>query len=240
VIDWLRPDMQAPAVRIGEQEVALVIRRHPTARRMTMRLAPDGSEVRITIPRWGRTRDAVEFARSREAWLAGQLTRIEPPQSPRGGSLLPFRGDDLHIDWHANRPRRVSLTEGALVVGGPPESLPARLERWLRAQARDLIEADMAFYCARAARPVPAIALSRAQRRWGSCSSSGTVRINWRLVMAPDAVRRSVVAHEVAHLIHFDHSSAFHALLGELFESDLAAANRWLRDHGRALYRHFG
>nr|WP_301332639.1 SprT family zinc-dependent metalloprotease [Parerythrobacter lacustris] len=232
--------MQAPAVSLGEQDVPLAIRRHPTARRMTMRLAPDGSEVRITIPRWGRTRDAVEFARSRAAWLAGQLAKIEPPQSPQVGGTLPFRGEELRIDWRADRRRRVSLTEGTLVVGGPQESFPARLERWLRAQARDLIEADMGFYCARAARPEPAIALSRAQRRWGSCSTSGTVRINWRLVMAPDAVRRSVVAHEVAHLVHFDHSPAFHALLGELFEGDLAAANRWLRDHGRSLYRHFG
>ena len=58
--------------------------------------------------------------------------------------------------------------------------------------------------------------------------------------MAPDAVRRSVVAHEVAHLIHFDHSPRFHALLGELFEGDLPAANAWLKQHGRGLYQPFG
>ena len=53
-------------------------------------------------------------------------------------------------------------------------------------------------------------------------------------------MRRSVVAHEVAHLIHFDHSPAFHALLDELFEGDLRAANRWLKRSGRALYLPFG
>lgn len=240
MIDWLRPDMQVPAVSLGEQQVPLAIRRHPTARRMTMRLAPDGSEVRITIPRWGRTRDAVEFARSREVWLAGQLAKVEQPQAPQVGGTLPFRGEDLRIDWQAGHPRRVALADGALAVGGPQESIPRRLERWLKTQARELLETDMAFYCERAGRTVPGIALSGAQRRWGSCSNSGTVRINWRLVMAPDAVRRSVVAHEVAHLVHFDHSPAFHALLGQLFEGDIKAANRWLRDHGRSLYRHFG
>ena len=84
------------------------------------------------------------------------------------------------------------------------------------------------------------LSLSRAQRRWGSCSGHGTIRVNWRLVQAPDEVRRSVVAHEVAHLVHFDHSRAFHALLGELYEGDLAAANRWLKQHGRTLYTAFG
>lgn len=58
--------------------------------------------------------------------------------------------------------------------------------------------------------------------------------------MAPDFVRRSVVAHEVAHLDHFDHSPRFHARLAELFEGEIAEANRWLRREGRSLYAAFG
>jgi hypothetical protein len=58
--------------------------------------------------------------------------------------------------------------------------------------------------------------------------------------MAPAEVRRSVVAHEVTHLVHFDHSPAFHALLDELYEGDMRAANRWLKRHGRGLYQPFG
>ena len=99
---------------------------------------------------------------------------------------------------------------------------------------------DLADYCARAAQPVPELRLSRAQRRWGSCSGKGCIRLNWRLVQAPDQVRRSVVAHEVAHLVHFDHSPAFRALLDGLYEGDLAAADRWLRREGRGLYAAFG
>ena len=54
--------------------------------------------------------------------------------------------------------------------------------------------------------------------------------------MAPAFVRRSVVAHEVAHLVHFDHSADFHAMLGRIFEGDIRAANRWLKREGRQLY----
>ena len=53
-------------------------------------------------------------------------------------------------------------------------------------------------------------------------------------------MRRSVVAHEVAHLIHFDHSADFHALLAQLFEGDIAEANGWLKREGRGLYAWFG
>ena len=66
------------------------------------------------------------------------------------------------------------------------------------------------------------------------------MRLNWRLVQAPDFVRRSVVAHEVAHLVHFDHSPAFHTLLDRLYEGDIELANRWLSKHGRTLYAAFG
>ena len=58
--------------------------------------------------------------------------------------------------------------------------------------------------------------------------------------MAPDMVRRSVVAHEVAHLVHFDHSAEFHAMLGEIYEHDIRAANRWLKRNGRQLYALLG
>ena len=118
--------------------------------------------------------------------------------------------------------------------------MPQRLARWLESEAERLMADDLAFYCERAKIAAPTLKLSRAQRRWGSCSSSGTVRINWRLVQAPDAVRRSVVAHETAHLVHFDHSPAFHALLAEIYEGDQRWADAWLKNHGRTLYADFG
>ena len=96
-----------------------------------------------------------------------------------------------------------------LHVGGPLEGLAGRTQRWLEREALVLMTRDMEHYT-RAAHldPVP-VALSRAQKRWGSCSDKQRIRINWRLVQAPEYVRRSVVAHEVAHLVHFDHGPRF-------------------------------
>mgnify|MGYP000007501044 CR=1 FL=1 len=71
MIDWLRrrPD-EVPQVEIGGRLLPLTVRRNAAAKRMTMRLAPDGSEVRITLPRWGRSAEALEFARAKADWLA--------------------------------------------------------------------------------------------------------------------------------------------------------------------------
>jgi predicted metal-dependent hydrolase len=239
--DWLRRSASdAPSIQLGGQTLPIVIRRLTQARRMTLRLSPDGSEVRISMPRWGRTADALAFARSRRDWLAGQLIAIPATSAPAPGETLPFRGALLTIEHDAKVPRQPQADGTALRLGGTAESIPSRLKRWLQAEARALLEADLAHYCACAGQPVPALALTSAQRRWGSCAADGSIRINWRLVMAPDFVRRSVVAHEVAHLVHFNHSPHFHALLAQLYEGDMAEANRWLKREGRNLYARFG
>lgn len=249
MIDWLKPSRiepeVAPTIELNDVALPITLKRHATAKRMTMRLAPDGSEVRITLPRWGRSGDAIDFARSRAEWLATQHAKV-PKHTPLGpGSTVQFRGRDVQVEWDASLPRKPVFEDGLITIGGPQAGIAGRVQRWLEGCALDLFEADIAHYTKVAALdPVP-VGLSRAQRRWGSCSESSSsktkrIRLNWRLIQAPDAVRRSVAAHEVAHLVHFDHSAAFHALLGEIYEGDIKEADQWLKAHGRELYSAFG
>ena len=241
VLDWLRRDPRRPAtIELAGRAVPIEVRRLSQARRLTLRLAPDGSAVRVTIPQWAPTRQALDFALSRKDWLEQQLGKVVVPAALEPGGTLPWRGNQVQLLHDPAAGRRVLADATAIRVGGAAESVVPRLRRWVHAEARVLFAADLADYAPRAGVPVPPLALTSAQRRWGSCSTSGTVRLNWRLVLAPDAVRRSVVAHEIAHLVHFDHSPRFHALLGDLFEGDLAAANAWLKRHGRSLYAPFG
>lgn len=241
--DWLRPGRAAPAdpeIAVAGRTLPLVIRRLPRARRLTLRLAPDGSEVRVSAPRSARSAEVLAFAHAHVEWLEGQLAKVPQRRAVGPGSTIAYRGERLLVVHDPKAPRRPATAEGALRLGGTAESLGPRLRRWLEGEARRLMTEDLAHYCARAGLAQPPLSLSNARRRWGSCSARGAIRMNWRLVMAPDAVRRSVAAHEVAHLVHFDHSPAFHALLGNLFEGDLAAANRWLRREGQGLYAAFG
>jgi predicted metal-dependent hydrolase len=248
VIAWLRravtasPPAIAPVahVRVGDRILPLELRRLPRARRMTLRLAPDGSAVRVSLPPWVPAHEALAFARARTAWLSAQAARLPVAQPIGPGSTIAWRGTDLTVEWNARAARQPQQVDSRIVLGGPEQGLEPRLGRWLEAEARRELAQDLAQYCARAQRPVPKLALSRARRRWGSCSADGTIRINWRLIMAPDAVRRSVVAHEVAHLVHFDHSPAFHACLAHLFEGSVDDANAWLKRHGPGLYQPFG
>ena len=244
MIDWLRDDHRDPSVTLSDRTLPIALRRHARATRLTMRLAADGTELRITLPRWGRTKDALAFAKSRTAWIETQLARIPQAITVAAGTVLPFRGFEVLLDWQDKAPRKPRLVDDRLILGGPHETIEGRTRRWLEAQAIAHLQDDLAHYCARGSQDLPDLRLSRAKRRWGSCTgereTGRCIRINWRLIMAPDHVRRSVVAHEVAHLTHFDHSPAFHGVLGDLFEGDIADADQWLKAEGRGLYAAFG
>ena len=240
MIDWLRKEMLEPEIELGERKLPIVLKRHARARRLTLRLTADGSAVQITLPGWARSREAIAFAHARRDWLGAQLAKLPERRAPTPGGVIIYRGAPVQVDWRADAPRHPQLVDRRVLIGGPPEAMERRLARWLEREALALFEQDTRHYCAAALLdPVP-VALSRAQRRWGSCSDRQRIRLNWRLVQAPDFVRRSVVAHEVTHLVHFDHSPAFHALLGKIFEGDIRQADRWLKQHGRTLYTSFG
>lgn len=240
MIDWLLGKPEVPMLDLGDKRLPLNIRRRVNARRMTLRLAPDGNEVQLTVPRWCSTAEALSFARSGAEWLARQLEAVVPLTPPRPDGTLAYRGVHHAIAWSSDHPRTPSIIDGAVRIGGPQTGMERRLQRWLEAEALRIMAQDLDQFCAIAERPLAPLRLSRAHRRWGSCSAKGEIRLNWRLIQAPDPVRRSVVAHEVAHLAHFDHSPAFHALLRRIYDGDLESANRWLKSHGRSLYATFG
>jgi predicted metal-dependent hydrolase len=81
------------------------------------------------------------------------------------------------------------------------------------------------------------VSVGDAGTRWGSCSSQGRIRLSWRLILAPPNVRRFVVAHEVAHLVHLDHSANFKVLEARLYGPGLSEAKAALRRVGPRLRR---
>ena len=80
------------------------------------------------------------------------------------------------------------------------------------------------------------IALRDTSSRWGSCSTTGALNFSWRLIFAPPFVLDYLAAHEVAHIVHMNHSPMFWKLTQRLF-AETERAEAWLRAHGAALHR---
>ena len=227
---------EALAISLDGVKYPLHLRRSKQARSIIVSADTVKGVVRLTVPTHASENQALRFAQSKADWLNARFAEAVPPVPVEDGSQIAFLGEPYIIRWSPDFARTPQPTEGEIRLGGPAEHVETRILRWLKAQARRIFAEDLQFYCTRAGVDLPKLAVGDARRRWGSCSGHQSIRLSWRLVMAPAHVRRSVVAHEVAHLIHMDHSSRFYALLDRIYESDRRVADRWLKEHGRGLH----
>ena len=217
--------------------VPVTLRRTPGARRLRLRVDPRTRTVLLTVPARISQRRAIAWAREHQEWVARTLADMPHGTPIEPGCTISYRGAPHRLDWDPARPRRIAAGDGVLAAGGPREGLEARVLRWLRAEALALLAEETAAFAAMAAVMTPKVGVGDPVSRWGSCSSSGVIRYSWRLVLAPDFVRRATVAHEVAHLVHMNHGPEFHALVAALLGEDPTPARRWLRREGASLHR---
>lgn len=216
---------------------AIQVVRNARARRIRLAVDRATGAVRLTLPPRAALAPALEWAEGQTAWIERQRAAI-PDHHPIVPDVeIPFRGHPVTVRWDSARRRAPELIEGELWCGGPLSGLDRRVERWLRGEALRLLTQDSAEFAARAGVTIAGVSLTNARRRWGSCTADGALRYQWRLVMAPDWVRRATAAHEVAHRLHMDHSLAFHAAVRRILGEDPAPANAWLRQHGAGLHR---
>ncbi len=223
------------AATIGGAPVLIKV--SPRARRMRLRVDPRTRAVTLTVPKRMSQRRALAWAAGHRAWIEAVLADIPEPMPFQPGGLVPVEGVPHRLDWAPARPRRIERGEGRLVAGGPLEGLDRRLLRWLKAHAGDLLDRETREFAAKAGVMASRVAVGDPVSRWGSCSSKGAIRYSWRLILAPDWVRRATVAHEVAHRVHMDHGARFHALVETLLGADPAPARHWLRREGASLHR---
>ena len=215
----------------------IAIRHHPRARRLRLRLDPDNRQLLLTCPPRSSRKAALDWALGQRIWVEAELAKLSSGNPFEPGKTIPLEGIETLLCWNADGARTVQLADGKLQCGGPREGFARRIEAWLRRHARDRLSADTGAAADRAGVTVRSVSIGDASSRWGSCSASGAIRYNWRLVLAPPDVRRWVVAHEVAHRVHMNHGAAFKALEESLFDGDVAAARSTLRLLGPRLKR---
>ncbi|KQT64401.1 MULTISPECIES: M48 family metallopeptidase [unclassified Aureimonas] len=235
---------RAPAARLpetldlGTGSIALLVRRNPRARRLTMRLAPGGGALSVTVP--PRTSDAaiLAFVERHRGWAEARMAAVPGRIRVEDGAILPFRGATLAIlhDPARRAARLETGSEGAmLLVGGDAAHLPRRVMDALRREARADLQARVDRHAAAVGLKPAALTLKDTRSRWGSCTADRRLAFSWRIVMAPPSVLDYLCAHEVAHFREMNHGPAFWALCRALCP-DMDAGRDWLKRHGAQLH----
>lgn len=223
--------------RGGSTTATLTLKPNPRAKVMRLRVDPRTGAVQLTVPRRVSARRAIAWAAGQREWIESVLAGIPPREEIAPGGAVPLYDIPHRLDWSAERPRTIRLEDGRLVAGGPRDTLDGRLLRWLKAHALEVLERETHAFAAQAGVRVTQVGVGDPLSRWGSCSASGAIRYSWRLILAPDFVRRATVAHEVAHRIHMNHGPDFHRLVEHLLGADPKPARLWLRREGASLHR---
>jgi predicted metal-dependent hydrolase len=214
----------------------LTLKPNRRARRLRLRVDSRTRSLTLTVPPGVSRRRALEWAAGHADWAAKSIGALAETIAIVPGATLPLFGASHRIEL-AGGVRRVERADERLLVGGPAEGLEGRVLRWLKAEALALLTRETEEFAAQAGVTVSSVAVGDPRSRWGSCASDGRIRYSWRLIMAPDFVRRATVAHEVAHRVHMNHGPRFHALVREVLGGDPAPARLWLRREGGALHR---
>jgi predicted metal-dependent hydrolase len=213
-------------------ELPYRIRRSARARRV--RVSVDGAgAVEVVLPARAAERRAAEAVRELRPWIERRrrAVALAAAEVARAPGTVPYLGEALRLVPEAGRTRPHRRGEALLVPEGDPR---AALERWYRRAARKEIAPRLDAAVARAGTAYTGLTIRGQRTRWASCSASGAMSFNWRLLLAPAAVLDYVVEHEVCHLEVMDHSAGFWRLL-EARVPGWREPAAWLRRYGATL-----
>jgi predicted metal-dependent hydrolase len=234
-------------IRLHEHVVAYALKR---ARRRSIGFIVGTEGLSVNAPKWVGLHDIEAALHEKSRWILKKLQeqreRTERMQSAkvewRDGTTIPFLGETVTVVLDARATGAVLNTDAdalpgvprlTLHVGLPHTAAPAQIrdavQSWLQRQARRVFEERCAHFAQQLKVGVTKLSLSSAQTRWGSASADGSIRLNWRLIHFAMPSIDYVVAHELAHLRHMDHSPRFWDVVRSVLP-DYAQARGSLKD----------
>jgi predicted metal-dependent hydrolase len=218
-------------------------RRHPAARRMTLRVSRTSRSVIVTVPVSCDLAQAGTFLNTHLDWVRERLGNLPEHIPFCDGSVVPLRGAP-HVIVEVGPRRGAVVAHGttgdgkpALLVSGQTDHVSRRLRDWLAAEAAHDLEERVSWHGRNLGLKPGRVTVRDQKSRWGSCSTTRALSFSWRLIMAPSFVLDYVAAHEVAHLAEMNHGSRFWALVARSMPLT-EEAKRWLQVYGSDLHRY--
>lgn len=229
---------------LGSEEISYLLRRSPRRRSIGLRIDPAG--LTVSVPARLPQREWERVLLQKSAWILAKLDAMRshaaPPFVWQAGQMLPFLGSPVELAVEQGGARtRPQLDQGMLRVFMPgphdADALASRVLQWYRCEALAFFQHRVGIHARQLGVEVSGLSLSNARTRWGSCTSKGAIRLNWRLIKAPPPVIDYVVAHELAHRIEMNHSPAFWQTVSQLCP-DYPELRAYLKSHS-AHYHQF-
>lgn len=222
----------------------LQVRENARAKRLTLRLRPEGGEkIVLTLPLFWSKKQVLGFLEQSKPWIEKNLhkhiAREVPKLAYEEGMVLPILGKQYELRHKSSRSCSFWWGDDYLLIHAPAEKFESLVQASLQNMVRQFLQERTIHYANQLGKPVNRIALRDTRSRWGSCSATGNISYSWRLIFAPEPVADYVCAHEAAHLAELNHSPQFWQIVGG-FCPDYKKLRQWLRQNGKTLFQYGG
>lgn len=218
-----------------------------SARRRSISIEIAKAQVVVRAPYFVAKTDIEKFVREKSLWVQQKLAQQEqqlsdlPTYSFANGSSLPYLGGELSLVVHKQREADVVRYGAQLLVILTSRSRLADEQQtkrlvcqWYQEQALALLQAKTDAAVARLGARHAGVNIKATRSKWGHCTAQGAIQYNWQILLAPEPIVDYLVAHEVSHLLHHNHSPAFWAVVASLCP-DYKNRRAWLKAHGMQL-----
>lgn len=209
------------------------------SKRKTLALYIGHCKVQVRAPLCASHREINEFIQSNHNWIAQRLheesQRFKETLRIERGAKIFYRARELTIVFKEGRKKRVLVRGDKFIIQGyklTPAKAREQLEDYLIDKASDYIlprARGLARYLG-VDHKINEIRLRKTKSKWGYCTSEGVIQYNWLIMLAPYSIIDYMIAHEVCHLLHMDHSRRFWNLVGSVCPNYEHYID-WLKQH---------
>lgn len=214
------------------------------SKRRTIGFLIDDDGLRVTAPKWVMIAEIESAISEKHAWIFRKINeqrersvrRLQPPMEWRDGAKLPYLGNEitLRITDNGNLGVRFDEISRELFISLPnsasEQQLKDRVQGWLQSEAKRVFADRLEIYAKKLGVEFRTFSLSSASTQWGSCTTDGRIRLNWRLMHFAMPNIDYVVTHELSHLREMNHGPQFWATVQSVLP-EFETARKALRDH---------
>jgi len=214
------------------------------SKRKTLAIHIKHRKVEVRSPLRASQREIRAFLESNKQWIDEKLRdesrRYHESLRIENGRKIFYRARERKIVFREGTKQNIVVTQEQFIIQGPnltPERARQQVEAFLLEQAENYLPqraSSLAHYL-RVDSKLNQIKLRKTRSKWGHCTSSGVIQFNWLIMLAPNSIIDYMIAHEVCHLVHMDHSAKFWNLVESVCpEFDYYMA--WLKEHEHRLW----
>jgi len=217
----------------NEFDFPLEVRKSPRTTRLSLRIDAKKHIPVLTMPIFCTEKRALNFVREHEVWVQNALLKTPEIKHFENGEKISLFGQEVQI-IHTPEIRLTKFEKNKLLVGGDVEFLHRRVKDYIKKCAKTEFFNRSKILAQKINCELKSVNIKDTKSRWGSCSTLRNINYNWRIALAPEFVINYLMAHEVSHLKHPDHSTEFWDCV-KMLCPDMEHGNTWLKKFGKNL-----